>query len=141
MMRFVVPTLSAVLIAGCAMQAAPNYIGGNYFMAGDKNCTKYVMLSSTRIMCRNDDGDDMGYRDAMTVQDMQAYGYQQQVQAQQVQSLNAQLQQMNSQQAAQNAQTLNSVRQYTPPQVTPIQQQGSGDVRCISTGIYTNCRY
>jgi hypothetical protein len=140
MMRFTALGLAVALISGCANEATPNYIGGHYFMGGDKTCKRYRLLSSTRIMCQDSDGNDTGYRDAMDAQDMQAYTYRQQVQAQQIQTLNNQLQQMNAQQSAQNAQMLNSIQHYSPPQVTPM-QQGSGIVRCISTDIYTNCRY
>jgi hypothetical protein len=30
---------------------------------------------------------------------------------------------------------------YVAPQVTPLIQPGSQQVRCITAGIYTNCRY
>ncbi|TKD45292.1 MAG: hypothetical protein E5W98_14195 [Mesorhizobium sp.] len=55
-------------------------------------------------------------------------------------------QQMVNQQAAANIaannQALAAVRypQMSTPQVTPIAPPGGNQVRCISTGIYTNCR-
>lgn len=133
--------LCAIASPGFAGQAIPNIIGGHYYMAGDDVCAQYRVLSETRIMCLDSAGNEEGYRDAMTNADVQMYQYQQQAQAQQIDALNAQIQATNTQLGAWSAQMLNSTRQYAPPQAMPIQPQGGNVIRCISTDIYTNCRY
>lgn len=66
---------SAILLGGCAASSEPQFINGNYYMGGDSNCSKYRMLSESRIMCINRGGEDMGYRDAMTSQQLQMYQF------------------------------------------------------------------
>lgn len=67
-------TLSTlVLFTGCARTAIPNNIGGKFYMAGDDNCVRYRQLSDSRIMCINGDGQETGYRNAMSDQEMQYY--------------------------------------------------------------------
>jgi len=67
----------AILLGGCST-AAPNFINGKYYLAGDSNCKRYRVLSESRIMCMNKKGEEVGYRDAMTDQQLQMYMYQQQ---------------------------------------------------------------
>lgn len=70
---------SVLLLASCA-QAMPNLINGRYYMAGDAECAKVSVLSSSRIMCYRKDGTPTGYRDAMTDQQLQMYMHNQQMQ-------------------------------------------------------------
>ena len=67
-----------IFLGGCA-DAAPNLIGGKYYMAGDSDCTSYRMLSESRIMCIKKDGTEMGYRDSMSDQELQMHMYRQQM--------------------------------------------------------------
>ena len=71
---FILMGLLAIGLSGC-MSATPNYINGNYYLAGDSSCKAGRQISKTRIMCVNKKGQDTGYRDAMT--DQQLYMYQQ----------------------------------------------------------------
>lgn len=69
--------LIATIIGGCS-SAALNVIDGKYYLAGDSNCVRYRQLSESRIMCINKKGEEVGYRDAMTDQELQVYMYNQQ---------------------------------------------------------------
>lgn len=69
-------SLIAILtFAGCA--AKPNLVNGKYYMGGDSNCRKYRALSDDQIMCVNSDGQETGYRNAMSDQELQMYYYNQ----------------------------------------------------------------
>lgn len=52
-------------------------------MAGDKSCVKARALSDTRIMCADKDGQELGYRDAMTSDQMTMWMHQQTIAAMQ----------------------------------------------------------
>lgn len=125
-MKRVLILFSALMIAGCASTAMPNFYNGNYYMAGDPSCVRMRPLSSNRIMCVDKSGADTGYRDAMTYQEMQMYQIRMAQQQAQMQQLNQSIQQTG--QAFQNAG--NQIRQqsqsWTPPQVQPISPPGSG---------------
>lgn len=69
-------TMALSLLSGCA-SAMPNAINGKYFMAGDSNCKRYRMLSDDRIMCLDSDGQETGYRRAMTNQELQMWQFNQ----------------------------------------------------------------
>lgn len=136
-MKNVLAVLSLMLLAGCATSAAPNFVNGRYYMAGDSNCQRYLGVAKGKMLCADAKGRPTGYRNAMSVQDMQMY---------QMQQMQQQMQEMyaSAQQQQQLAAQLNQMA-YTPPMamptVAPLSLPGSGQVRCISTGFYTNCRY
>ena len=78
---FLLLILSSVSITyGCAT-ARPNFYNGKYYMAGDDNCRYMRQIATDRIMCSNANHVDIGYRDAMTDQQLQMYMNQQQVNA------------------------------------------------------------
>lgn len=62
------------------------------------------------------------------------------IQMSDLQALSNQLQGMSASFNAQAQNTLRQSSQYVAPQVAPIQQPNSGDIRCIQAGIYVNCR-
>ena len=136
MKKIVTALLATALTSACVgtQAAAPNLYNGYYFMAGDETCTQMRALSATRIMCTNSAGQETGYRDAMTDQQLQMYQHSEEMQAQRA-----------AQSAAQTAAWANSMQQpypqYSAPQVQPLSLPGSGQIRCINTGMYTNCRY
>ncbi|MFC6486929.1 hypothetical protein [Nitratireductor sp. GCM10026969] len=122
---------AAVNLSGCATSASPVFIDGSYYMMGDADCARYRLHNTDKhIMCLNSKEQATGYRTAMT--DQQLYMYQQ----------NQMQQQLAAQQLA-TRQPMQVIQYPTmqTPQVTPITPPGGGQVRCISTGIYTNCRY
>lgn len=125
------------LMSGCASDPAPNYFNGGYYMAGDASCARMTAFGPSRILCRDSSGSVTGYRDAMTPQQIQMWQYNQAQQSYQMQQLNQSMQQTN--QSIQ--QSTPQYQPYTAPAVTPITQPGGNQVRCISTDIYTNCRY
>lgn len=131
----------SVLLAGCTTYAAPNFINGQYYMAGDSNCKSYRVISDSKIVCFDSNNNMYEYRSAMTSQQLQMYQYQQYNQQMQMQQLNQQIQQTGQsfQQSAQ--QSYQQTQQYVAPQVMPIDSPGSNQIRCINAGIYTNCRY
>jgi len=142
---FVVLTL-----AGCSGSstplAVPNLVNGKYYMAGDITCTKGRSISDSRIMCANDAGEDTGYRDAMTDQQIQMWQYNQQLALQR--RAQASADRVALAQAMQ--QTASSIQQSTPqyviqpaPQLAPLNMPRSNVVNCISVsdGFYTTCRY
>jgi hypothetical protein len=127
-------SIVCAVMSGCASDPAPNYFNGRYYMAGDPNCAHMSVLSSSRITCYSKDGQATGYRDAMTPDEVQMYQYN-------LVQQNLQMQQMNQSLQQQNLQIYQQSQQYTPPAVAPIAPPGGNQVRCISTDIYTNCRY
>ena len=70
----------ASITYGCAT-AKPNFYNGKYYMACDANCRYIRQIATDRIMCMNAKHVDIGYRDAMTDQQLQMYMNQQQVNA------------------------------------------------------------
>jgi len=64
-------------------------------MAGDESCTRIRSLSYNRIMCINKKGEETGYRNAMT--DQQLLMYQQRQQQQQPQRTNTVCNQIGTQ--------------------------------------------
>ena len=132
--------LTALITGGCATSAAPRYVNGNYYMVGDATCVRGRMLSSTRIMCADKQGNDTGYRDAMTPEQMQMYQMQLAQQQIQMQQLNQQLQQAGNQFNQMSQQSLQQMQQYTPPAAAPIAPSRTYDTRCINVGIYTSCK-
>ncbi len=117
MKRVIIIIALAMSLVGCARQAMPNYINGDYYMAGDDQCLSYMALPPGQIMCRDADGMNTGIRNAMTSGDMQMYQNQQMTQQMQMAQLNQQLQQTG--QSFQNAgqQIYNQSQSYTAPQV------------------------
>ena len=123
------------MLAGCASYASPAFVNGGYYMGGDDSCVRWRALSSTRIMCQDKKGNDTGYRDAMTPDQMQMYQAQMLYQQAQMQQLSEQIQQTG--QTFQNAgqQILQQSQQYTAPQVQPISpQSGYGGTTYRSAG-------
>ncbi|MDE4601388.1 hypothetical protein [Sinorhizobium meliloti] len=117
------------LLAGCATNGPyPVNVAGNYYMAGGPECVSYRPHNTEkRILCHDAKGRPTFQQRALTAQEMQIY---QQAQA-----------------------AANSAYVYQPqpmpvmnypvmqtPQVMPITPPGGNQVRCISTGFYTNCR-
>lgn len=137
-----VTVASALLLTGCATTAMPNFFNGNYFMAGDPSCVQMRALSSTRIMCVDKNGNEMGYRDAMTPDQLQMYQMQQAYNQQQMQILSQQLQQTNLQLQQTNQQIYQQGQQYQymTPQVAPITPPGGYRTDCIVNGNFVNCR-
>lgn len=78
--------LIVVIFGGCS-SAALNVINGKYYLAGDSDCVRYRQLSDSRIMCINKKGEEVGYRDAMTDQQLQVYMYERQKIQQTIQSM------------------------------------------------------
>ncbi len=62
---------------GCAGSAMPNAVNGKFYMMGDSNCARYTVLDSNRVMCYNSDGEKMGYRNAMSDQELQQWRFNQ----------------------------------------------------------------
>ncbi|WP_202359564.1 hypothetical protein [Mesorhizobium sp. 113-3-3] len=129
--------LSMILFTGCATSPAPNFYNGAYYMAGDESCVRVQSISPTRVMCLNAKAQQTGYRDAMTDQQLMMY-QQMRMQEQMIAQQQAATLAANNQAMA--AATAMRYPQMGIPQVTPIARPGGNQVRCISTGIYTNCR-
>lgn len=139
-----IPTISAIglFLAGCATTApAPNFLNGQYYMAGDASCVRMRNISPTRIMCANAQNQDTGYRDAMTPQQIQMYQFQVMQQQAQMQQMQQSIDYNNAVMAANTQATLNRASTYSPPAVQPLQTYGGNQIRCIGVGIYANCRW
>lgn len=76
--------LGLMFLSGCASEPAPNFYNGRYYMAGDDSCVLVSALSDTRVMCHDKDGNEMGYRDAMTTEQLTMWNHQQAMAAQQL---------------------------------------------------------
>ena len=109
-------------------------------MAGDANCKQMRSVSPTQIMCTDKKGNGTGYRDALSIQQLQMYQMQRQYEQAQMQSFTDELQRTSE--SIQNAsrQTLQQSQQYTAPQVAPITPPGGYQTRCLVNGIYVTCR-
>ncbi len=81
MRNFKVLGLAIILIAGLGFSgcssAMPNAVNGKYYMMGDSSCARYTVLDSNRVMCYNSDGEKMGYRSAMSDQELQQWRFNQ----------------------------------------------------------------
>ena len=117
MKRVIIISALSMSLVGCSRQAMPNYINGDYYMAGDDQCRSYMALPPGQIMCRDADGMTTEIRNAMTNGDMQMYQNQQITQQMQMAQLNQQLHQTG--QSFQNAgqQIQNQNQSYLAPQV------------------------
>lgn len=127
-----------VLLAGCTTGPAPNFINGSYYLAGDKSCKRYNVVSNGVIDCLDSKGQSTGYRQAMNAEQMQMYAAQQAYQSQQINALTQQVQQ-TGETFRQAGQAIQQTQPYTPPAVTNPSQP-STTVKCIQAGIYVNCR-
>jgi hypothetical protein len=133
MKKITMSVLAAVLV-GCTSGPAPNFYNGRYYMAGDPTCKNLRGISQTRIMCSDAQGKDTGWRDAMTDQQIQMFQFQQMQQQQSSADLDRMI-------AANNqAMSARQIPQYSAPNVMPLSRPGGDQVRCISAGIYMNCR-
>lgn len=133
--------LALLSLAGCAATAQPNAINGRYYWAGDTSCSRYQQIGPSRIMCLDPKGQQTGYRDAMSQDEL--YMYQMNMARQQAES-NATMAQINANNqamAAQNAAQTQQNSMWRPPAVQPIYSPNSNQVRCIGVGIYASCRY
>jgi hypothetical protein len=97
-------------------------------------------------MCGNPAGEQTGYRDAMTDQQLQMWQYNQQLALQR----RAQARADGAALAQELQRTAATIQQSTPqytiqptPQLAPLNMPGSNVVNCISVsdGFYTSCRY
>lgn len=133
-MRHLLIAVLALFVSGCASTAIPNLFNGSYYMAGDPACVNARALSSTRIMCSDKKGNETGYRDAMTIEQMQMYQMQVAQQQIQMQQISQSLQQVG--QTFQNAsnQIAQQNRQFVAPQVQPINTQGYGGTTYVRSG-------
>ena len=133
-MKYILIAVAALILSACASSAAPRYVNGNYYMVGDPTCVQGRQLSSTRIMCADKKGNDTGYRDAMTSQDLQMYQIQMAQEQQSMQELTQSMQQVG--QTFQNAgeQIRQQSQSWTPPQVQPISPAGSGNTTYRQVG-------
>ena len=70
-------SLVAILsLSGCG-GPSPRALNGKYYWMGDSNCKRYRILSENSIMCFNSDGKEVGYRNAMSDQELQMYRFNQ----------------------------------------------------------------
>ncbi|HWL82834.1 MAG TPA: hypothetical protein VNR89_17940 [Roseomonas sp.] len=129
--------LMAFGLAGCAKSADINFVNGRAFMMGDDSCARYRLVSPDVVQCFTSDDRPVELRRALNQQEMQFVLMRQQLQAQQMQSLNQSIQQVGTS----FGQVPQPQYNYTAPQVMPIAPPGGSQVRCITAGIYTNCRY
>lgn len=132
--------MACVFVTGCAKEASLQPINGRYYMVGDDGCQYARPNAGSTITCFDSDKRPTGNRAALSSDQLQMYLYNQSQQAQQMQQLNQSMQQTNQSIQQQNMQ-YQQYQPYTAPSVTPIEPPGGNQVRCISTDIYTNCRY
>jgi hypothetical protein len=95
-MKYVIIFLCAIVVSGCATSPAPNLFNGNYYMVGDSSCVQGRSLTSTRIMCIDENGKETGYRDAMTRDQMQMYQAQSAERQRQISQLNQTMQRVGA---------------------------------------------
>ena len=69
-------------LSGC-YTAKPQFLRGDYYMTGDSNCRSSTQRTSTTINCYDSDGELLGFRTAMTDQELDMYRHNQQMKQQQ----------------------------------------------------------
>ena len=60
------------LLVACGA-AKPNLFNGQYYMAGDSNCVNGRQVAPNKIMCIDKDGNDTGWRQALSKADLEGY--------------------------------------------------------------------
>jgi len=125
---------TAIFIVGCnsTPTAQPNFFNGRYYMVGDRSCAQFNEVAGAQISCFDKDLNHTGYREAMTGEELLAY----QIMLQRQQSSS----QASYEPMVQNTMVA-SPPPFIPPRIDPIGQSNGGQIRCISTGIYSSCRY
>lgn len=113
-MRYVLMVVATLLVTGCRM-AGPQWIQGNYYMAGDSRCVR-GQISYQGLECYDRQGTFTEYRRALTPEEVQNY----QVQTQQLQDS---IHQAGQSWANAGQQIRNQSQQYQAPQVQPIAPQ------------------
>jgi hypothetical protein len=102
---FVSIVATVLSLSACASSPRPQSVGGKYYMMGDSNCARYRQISDRRIMCYTKDDEQVGYRDAMTDQDISMYQFNQQRAQQESAEFNQALQNFNNNLQRSNEQT------------------------------------
>jgi hypothetical protein len=120
-MKIISILIFVILISGCAGGAMPNFYNGKYYLAGDSNCRFMRQLEANRIMCQDASRKDVGYRDAMTDQQLQMYMHQQ------------------SMDQANSAMYLQYMQQNMQ-QNEPVNLKTNCTSNVINGTVYTNCR-
>ena len=83
------------MLGGCGSSPGVQFIGGSPFITGDRDCARYSPGSSNgTIQCMRSDSSPTGMRRALTEQELGYVMAQQQIQEQQLQSLNQSVQQV-----------------------------------------------
>ncbi len=127
------------LLAACAAAPRPTLIDGQYFMAGDSDCSRARIVNSLQIMCADRNGRETAMRVSMTPSQLAQYGLQQQHTQQALREitdgLNDLANTMNAQAQAQAARNA----QWTPPGVQPVSPT-STTTRCLINGRYVYCK-
>lgn len=144
-MKYLWLTIGLTFLAGCQTYAQPTYFNGRYYMAGDQYCKSMRQYKRDLVMCMDGKGRSSEPRRALSAQDLYMYQTNQMIAAQQNAAysaqLSAQIDAQNNAMAAHTQNTLNNVRAnnvYRGP--SQLNYPGGNQVRCVSTGFYTNCR-
>lgn len=135
----------AAVLAGCSTyNQVLEPVNGQIFLAGDKECVRYRPIAQGIIQCFNSEGKPAGNRRALTSQELQYYQMRQMQQQQQAYYDNMMFnQQMAQNQMASQQYTANvyqSVANNMPSYQLGSWAYDNPQVRCITAGIYTNCR-
>lgn len=112
-MRLFIFFAGLLVMSGCSSNAYPQFYAGKYYMMGDESCQFVRPLSETRVMCMDEDKNEMGYRDALTYEQLSMYQAQVELSRVQMESLSQTLNDVN--------QSLQRSNQSTY-QFTPIEQ-------------------
>lgn len=124
--------LLAILLTGCTSTnngPSPQFVNGSYYWAGDAECVQFQPHKSLqKIKCYNAEKQPTGIRNPVSDQQLRLYQ-----EAQRPRS---------TYQPSDNSHIVQPINypQMAPMQVTPITPPGGNQVRCLSTGFYTNCR-
>ena len=133
--------LACLMLLGCASGPSPHYIGGNYYMVGDDRCALYrARNSGGSIGCYTSKEEFTESRYPMSQSDMQMYQSIAARNAADSAALMSQIEATSRQMNQQSQQLLQQSQGYQAPAVNSYQQPNN-TVRCITAGIYTNCRY
>jgi peptidoglycan hydrolase CwlO-like protein len=85
-----------ISITGCFNTAKPNLVNGKYYMMGDSNCALYRAKNDSQVNCYTSSDEYVGYRNAMSNQEISMYQHNQGIKQQESAQLNQSLQNLNN---------------------------------------------
>jgi len=129
-----------ILLTGCSTREAEikYFSNGNLYAVGDPNCANTRFAMGDEIQCMTSDYTPTETRKPIPPEQALAI-VRMKREAQEIEA--RQLAQFNASMPVFNGTITAPQYNYIAPAVMPIVSPASNQIRCITAGIYTNCRY